>query len=45
MAEHANRGRAAYLEEWIDGVTVQESGGDEEDGTKAGFAWNLYDPH
>ena len=39
--------KVAFLEEWIDGATIQKSssalGDDPCDGAATGFAWNLFD--
>jgi hypothetical protein len=45
MASSRGKKNLAFLEEWIDGTTIQKaSGGNSGDnGTTTGFAWNLYD--
>jgi hypothetical protein len=44
MATHRVRRNVQFLEEWIDGTTIQKSGVDSgDDRNAAGFAWNLYD--
>lgn len=42
MATYNSRKPTSFLEEWIDGATIHQSGA-HEGGVSQGFAWNLYD--